>query len=128
MDTGDKKLNDRQRLFVAEYLKDFNATRSAIAAGYSPKAARAVSSRLLTNANIKAEIDAKKTKLFFDKENIIRENLEFWREVRAESDQETKDRLKASEYLGKFAGMFVDRVDLSGGVKIVIDNDDASLV
>jgi len=24
--------------------------------------------------------------------------------------------------------MFVDRVDLSGGVKIVIDNDDASLV
>ena len=52
-------MTNRQRAFIAEYLKDFNATRAAIAVGYSPKAARAVSSRLLTYANIQAEIKAR---------------------------------------------------------------------
>lgn len=51
-------MTNRHRAFIAEYLKDFNATRAAIAVGYSPKSARAVASRLLTYANIQAEIKA----------------------------------------------------------------------
>ena len=39
-------LNDRQRLFVAEYLVDRNATRAYIRAGYSPDGARQSASRL----------------------------------------------------------------------------------
>ena len=30
-------LKPKQRIFVAEYMKDFNATGAAIRAGYSPK-------------------------------------------------------------------------------------------
>lgn len=38
--------------FVAEYLKDLNATQAAIRAGYSKKTAKAQGSRLLTKADI----------------------------------------------------------------------------
>lgn len=62
--TGDpSKLNDRQRQFVREYLIDFNATQAAIRAGYSPKAATAVASRLLTNANVSAAIEEGRQRL-----------------------------------------------------------------
>ena len=42
----------RHRLFVREYLKDLNATRAAIASGYSQKTARSIGSELLTNPDI----------------------------------------------------------------------------
>jgi len=32
----DKRLTPKQKIFVAEYVREFNATRAAIAAGYSP--------------------------------------------------------------------------------------------
>lgn len=45
-------LTPKQRLFVAEYLVDLNATQAAIRAGYSKKTAKEQASRLLTNAHI----------------------------------------------------------------------------
>ncbi|WP_353623123.1 terminase small subunit [Salinisphaera sp. G21_0] len=53
----------KQRRFVDEYLIDQNATRAAIAAGYSPKTARVQGSRLLANADISTEIRARQNKL-----------------------------------------------------------------
>ena len=49
-------LNDRQKKFCLEYLKDFNATQAAIRAGYLKNNARQTSSVLLTNPNVQAEI------------------------------------------------------------------------
>jgi phage terminase small subunit len=46
------KLTKKQELFVLEYLKDLNATRSAIAAGYKPKSAYSMGSQLLKNINV----------------------------------------------------------------------------
>jgi len=51
-------LSNKQKIFVTEYLKTWNATGAAVAAGYSPKTARQQGSRLLSNANIQAEIAA----------------------------------------------------------------------
>lgn len=45
-------MNDRQRLFAAEYVVDLNATAAAIRAGYSPKGAGAHGFKLLKNAEI----------------------------------------------------------------------------
>ena len=45
-------LNEKQKKFVREWIKDYNATQAAIRAGYSPKTARTSASRLLTNENI----------------------------------------------------------------------------
>ena len=49
-------LTDQQERFCYEYVIDQNATRAAKVAGYSPKSARAVASRLLTYANVKKKI------------------------------------------------------------------------
>jgi phage terminase small subunit len=56
-----KRTFSRQRLelFVAEYLTDLNATRAAIAVGYSSKTAGQQGSRLLKNVKVVAEIAAK---------------------------------------------------------------------
>jgi phage terminase small subunit len=42
--------------FVAEYLKDFNATQAAIRAGYSRKTARAQAHRLLTKVDVQEAV------------------------------------------------------------------------
>ncbi|MGN6312865.1 MAG: terminase small subunit [Rhodanobacteraceae bacterium] len=45
-------LTPRQRLFVAEYLTDLNATQAAIRAGYSAKTAEVQGPRLLGNVRV----------------------------------------------------------------------------
>jgi phage terminase small subunit len=51
-------LTNKQRVFIEEYLRTWNATQSAISAGYSPHAARAIGCKLLTQADIKEQITA----------------------------------------------------------------------
>ncbi len=51
-------MTGKQKLFVAEYLTDLNATRAAIAAGYGPAVtvAAVAGSKLLRNGKVVAEI------------------------------------------------------------------------
>lgn len=51
-------LNPQQLLFIKEYLIDSNATRAAVAAGYSPRTATQQASRLLTLVNVRDAIEA----------------------------------------------------------------------
>ena len=51
------KLNNRQKAFISEYIKDKNATQAAIRAGYSEKTAYSQGQRLLKKAEIKSAID-----------------------------------------------------------------------
>ncbi|GKN58848.1 terminase small subunit [Klebsiella variicola] len=59
----DDGLTDQQRLFVAEYLKDNNATQAAIRAGYSKKTANEQGARLLAKVSI-AQAIAQQQKAF----------------------------------------------------------------
>lgn len=51
-------MDDKRQRFAEEYLVDHNATQAAIRAGYSPRTAKQQGSRLLTNADVLALIDA----------------------------------------------------------------------
>lgn len=51
------KLTDKQRMFILEYPKDFNATQAAIRAGYSVKTARKIGSENLTKPDIRDGIE-----------------------------------------------------------------------
>lgn len=53
----DQQFTDKQRAFIANYLRCFNATEAAKRAGYSAKTANEQGSRLLANVSIRAEID-----------------------------------------------------------------------
>jgi phage terminase small subunit len=53
----EKKLTAKEKRFCEEYLIDLNATRSAIAAGYSQNSARQIGYENLTKPHIRAFID-----------------------------------------------------------------------
>lgn len=53
----ERKLTPQQMLFCREYVIDRNATQAAIRAGYSEKTAPEQGSRLLSYANVRAEVD-----------------------------------------------------------------------
>lgn len=52
-----RKLTDKQRRFVEEYLCDLNATQAAIRAGYSVDTAKEIGCENLSKPHLKAEID-----------------------------------------------------------------------
>lgn len=55
-----RELTPLQRLFVLEYLKDFNGTQAAIRAGYSEKTASQIAYELLQNPLVLAQIEKEK--------------------------------------------------------------------
>ena len=55
-------LTPKQARFVAEYLKDLNATQAAVRTGYSAKTAKQQGSRLLTNVAVGQAIAAGKSR------------------------------------------------------------------
>ncbi len=66
-------LSPKQRVFVLEYLANgFNATKAAMAAGYSKKTADSQGSRLLKNVKVAAAIAAR-TKVAMEKREISAE-------------------------------------------------------
>lgn len=75
----DEELTDRMKVFVGEYLRDFNATRAAIAAGYSKKSAHMVGWETLRNPKVQAAInrhkEARITELGLDVQRVIAEYM-----------------------------------------------------
>lgn len=51
------KKSPRQIIFVREYIKDFNGSRAAIAAGYSKRSAGSAAYDLLNNPRVQADIE-----------------------------------------------------------------------
>ena len=76
-DGGNIKLTPKQKLFVKEYLIDFNATKAAIRAGYSKKTAHSIGSENLTKPEIllclQNEVSAKIEKIDDLSDSIIKE-------------------------------------------------------
>ena len=71
------KLHPMQWRFVQEYIKDLNATQSAIRAGYARGSAKVTGSRLLSNANVKAALAQEQRKaaerVHVDQDRVLRE-------------------------------------------------------
>jgi phage terminase small subunit len=118
-------VNARRQRFVAEYLKDLNATQAALRAGYAKKAAYQQGVRLLRNAQVAAAVEAGKAKrmqrIEIDQDKVIAGLLR-------EADREGKGsqhgaRVNAWGLLGRHLGMFVDRHEIdavSGGLRVEI--------
>jgi Phage terminase, small subunit len=109
-------LTAKQKRFVE--LFEGNATQAALSAGYSKKTAAAIGKENLRKPLIVAAIRARENKtirpLIADRET----RQKFWTDTMLDSEQEMKDRLKASELLGKSEGDFLDRIEHSGGLDL----------
>ena len=109
-------LTDRQERFCEEYLLDLNATQAAIRAGYSPESARVTACRMLTNANIQAEIQEKKAKRTARSESdgdmVIAELEKLGFAPLGELPAASK--VRALELLGRHHGVIGDKRDVRG--------------
>lgn len=111
-------MNARQQAFVVAYSSSGNATESAIKAGYSKKTAYSNGQRLLKKAEIAsalAELTAKKMAPIIA---TAEDRQKFWTDVMNNPDFALKDRLKASELLGKRHGDFLERREIVGSIVI----------
>lgn len=74
------ELTDKQRAFVLEYLKDKNATRAAIAAGYSAKSAYSIGSELLRKPEVAEFLAQQEQQMVTDlREMFAKEAATAWR-------------------------------------------------
>ena len=137
------KLNDKQKAFADHYIESLNATESykkVYECSYNT--ARTNGARLLTNANIKKYIDevmsAKDESRIASQDEILQiltdiargiteeEVVQFSQlgeELRTTRKPTIKDRMKASELLGKRYRLFVDKAELEITEPITIIDD-----
>lgn len=106
------KLTAKQQRFVDAY--DGNATKAAIAAGYSEKIARQMGQVNMTKRVILAEIKARETKRRQPMIASREERQAFWTSLMRDPKAMAMARLKASELLGKSEADFVERQEISG--------------
>ena len=140
-------LNEKQKAFADYYIESLNATESyqkAYECSYNT--ARTNGARLLTNANIKKYIDdimqLKDESRIASQDEILQILTDIARgiteeevvsfsqmgdELRTTKKPSIKDRMKASELLGKRYRLFVDKVEMEGNMGITIIDDIGSL-
>lgn len=107
-----KKLTAKQQRFVDAY--DGNATKAAIAAGYSEKTAYAIGQSNLKKVEIIAAIKARETARTTPLIMTRQQRQELWTKIALDANEQTRDRLKASELLGKSEADFIERQEISG--------------
>ncbi len=71
---SNRELPVKRSLFVQEYVKDFNGTKAAIRAGYSPASAHVEASRLLRNPKVAEAIDREMSQIA-SSEGITRDGI-----------------------------------------------------
>lgn len=103
-------MNQKQALFVKEFLVDRNARQAAIRAGYSEKTAAQQASRLLTDVNIKAEIEkecnSRALNLDITSDKVAKEIAKMAFHAVDLDLMRPSDKIKALETLAKYLGMF----------------------
>jgi len=138
-------LTDKQIRFIDEFMLDMNGAAAYLRAGYNcnEATARANASRLLTNANISAEIAKRQHKLQEDagiSAKWVLENLKYVAE-RCMSPEPMMDKEgniiewrfdssganKALETIGKHLGMFTEKIEHSGKLTLSYEDQLAEL-
>ena len=138
------KLNEKQKAFANYYIESLNATESyAKAYECSYNTARTNGARLLAKANIKKYIDevmsAKDESRIASQDEILQiltdiargiteeEVVQFSQlgeELRTTRKPTIKDRMKASELLGKRYRMWVDKVEADVNQQVIFEGED----
>lgn len=98
------ELTDKQRVFVHEYLKDWNATRAAAAAGYSEATSRQQGSRLLSNVVIKKYIQEAQEDIQKVAGVSALGNISELQKMLRNPDTSERDKIKIIEVINKMLG------------------------
>lgn len=121
------KLTAKQQSFADHYIITGNASESARKAGYSNTYATTHVYKLLENARVKQYIEKRNEELESELVADMKEVKQFWTSMLRNDLAEHKDRLKASEFIAKTNGAFIDKQEThnkhSGEIKVIFDDD-----
>lgn len=94
-----------------------NATEAARAAGYrgNDSTLSVTGARLLRHPEVRAALDARTARSLAGEIATREERQALWTRVMRDVEADMKDRLRASELLGKSQADFVERVEHSAG-------------
>jgi phage terminase small subunit len=121
-------LTEKQRLFIDYYLTHFNATRAAKEAGYSHNTARFIAAENLSKPNIREKIDERVKEIISQTDEKRAALIQFWFDIMQDDEASEGGKLRASEDLGKYLAMFIEKHEHSGELQIAyLDKDDAGL-
>ena len=111
-------LTAKQRAFIQHYTG--NATEAALKAGYSKDTAYSIGQQNLKKLEIQKAIQQRERERLAPDIATREERLTFWTQTMRDSEVGMKERLKASELLGKAEGDFLERVEVehSGSLDI----------
>lgn len=111
-----KSLSPMQQRFVDLY--SGNATEAAIRAGYSEKTAYSMGNRLLKKVEIIKAIKARESKELKPFIATRQDRQKFWTNVMNNPVEDMKNRLKASELLGKSEADFTEKIQATGNMRV----------
>jgi phage terminase small subunit len=117
------KLTPKQEKFAQEYLVDLNATAAAARAGYKdPNKGRQLVAKSNVSESIQQLIKKRADSVQITARQIIEDIIR--RGKLAEEAGQFGPSLKASELLAKHAGLFIERTESSGIMKIIVERHD----
>ena len=118
-------LNERQKAFCEYYASSFNATESAIKAGYSKKTAYSIGQRLLKNVEIKSYIEELTRKSKQSRIATIDEVLRYLSNTMRNTEEQTRERTKAAQLLSEVLAKVKPQEDETP-TAVVVEFEDAS--
>lgn len=117
----------KQEAFAIEYLKDKNATQAAIRAGYSAKTARSIACEMLARPDIQEFVRAKQDEARKNATVTVDGIVDQLREIASNVLAKDSDRIRALELIGKYLGMFTERVEMKGQIDTAVTKLDGIL-
>ena len=113
-------LNARKKAFAVEYVKEHSATRAAIKAGYSEKTAYSMAGRLLKNVGVQELIKELQGAAEARAGITVDKIVDRLNKIASNPHERASDRIKADELLGKYLGMFTEKINVEGNVSTSI--------
>ncbi|PNT94158.1 terminase small subunit [Clostridium thermosuccinogenes] len=110
------ELNDKQKLFCVEYLKDLNglqAYKRAYGADLDDDTAKVNASKLLTNNNIRKYINDLIEEYKSDVNIEVAEIVAGLKKIALDENSRNTDKIKAFELLGRWKQMFVEKKEIT---------------
>lgn len=123
-----EKLTEKQKRFIDYYIETANATESARRAGYKGNNLNRIASENLSKLDnfIKQKLEEKESQRIASQDEVLQYLTKVMRGQEKDQfglDASLQDRTKCAELLGKRWGTFKEKIEHSGSIPVVIDDD-----
>lgn len=123
-----ENLTEKQKRFIDYYIEFADAKKAAIEAGYSEKTAKQIGSENLAKLDrfIKIRLQEKEEARIASQDEVLQYLTKVMRGEEKDQfglDASLQDRTKCAELLGKRYGTFKEKVDVTGNIPVVIQDD-----